>query len=153
MEFIVPVIVVGIFIVAIFIRAKINDKQRQERMRTNSCGDFKECKDRSFKRKRLICGVICSVLVIGTITSLCIIRERKLRRAFLSLENLTFDEMEFVRCTDNELIDTFDHENSKIICKTTNGDWTIRLVDGCEENLEYVYVRSFMDGYYYERVK
>jgi|GEM_PF-2894478 hypothetical protein len=120
-------------------------------MKTNYNGDLKECKNRSLKRKRLICIIICSVLIIGIITAFCIIRERKLRRAVLSIENLTFDGMEFVRCTDYELTNTFEH--SKVICKTTNGDWIITSVDGYEEDLEYVYARCFMDGYYYERVK
>ena len=79
------------------------------------------------------------------------IRENKLRRAILSVENLTFDNMEFVRCSDYELTNTF--EPSELICKTTDGEWSIFSIENYEADYEYVYARLTFYGYYYERIK
>lgn len=119
-------------------------------MITNSHKDFKK-KNRSFNAKRFICIIISAVLLIGIMTAFCIIREHKLRRAILTFENLTFDGMEFVPCTNYALTSSL--EPSKVICKTIDGEWRIKAVEGYEENLEYVYARLTFDGRFYERVK
>lgn len=106
---------------------------------------------RKMSTKKVIFIILSVVLIISIITGIAIYREHKLRRAVVSVEGLTFDEIEFVRCSDYELTDTF--EKTKIICKTTKGDWIIWSVEGYEESLEYVFANCFMDGYYYERVK
>lgn len=101
--------------------------------------------------KKAIVIILSVVLIIAIITGIALYRDHKLRRAVVSVEGLTFDGMEFVRCSDCELTNTF--KTSKIICKTTKGDWIIWSVEGYEESLEYVYANCFMDGYYYKKVK
>lgn len=101
-------------------------------------------------KKAAIKKIITVILLIMLAAGISLYKEHKLRRAFLGTEGLTFDGMLFERCTDYKLTSTF--EKSKIICKTTNGDWIIWSVDGYKENYEYVYARCFMDGYYYERI-
>lgn len=73
-----------------------------------------------------------------------------MRRAVVSFEGVSFDGMLFEPCTDYKFTSTLD--TSKIICKTTDGNWIIKSVEDYEENFEYVYARSFMDGHWYERV-
>lgn len=106
---------------------------------------------RKMPTRKVIVIILSVVLIISILTGRALYRDRKLRRAVISVENLTFDGMEFVKCTDYKFTSTF--EKSKIICKTTNGDWIIWSVEGYEESLEYVYANCFMDGYYYKKVK
>lgn len=106
---------------------------------------------RKMSTRKVIVIILSVVLIITIITGIALYREHKLRRAVVSFEGLTFDGMEFVRCSDSELTNTF--KTSKIICKTTKGDWIIWSVEGYEESLEYVYANCFMDGYYYAKVK
>lgn len=106
---------------------------------------------RKMSAKKVITIILSLVLITSMITGIVLYRDHKLRRAVLSVEGLTFDGMEFVRCSNYELTNTFN--KSKIICKTTKGDWIIWSVEGYEESLEYVYANCFMDGYYYEKVK
>lgn len=89
--------------------------------------------------------------VIGIVTAFIVVRENDMRRAAVSLDLLAFDGMEFVRCSDYQLID--DLEPSGVICKSTNGDWRIFSVKNYERSYEYVYARLTFDGYFYERLK
>ncbi|MBQ8180841.1 MAG: hypothetical protein IJ010_02555 [Ruminococcus sp.] len=102
-------------------------------------------------KKKVTLFILCICVVIGVFLIICIIRENKLRRASLSIENLTFDNMEFVRCNDYELTNNL--KISEIICKTTDGDWCIFSVENYEYDYEYVYVQLTCDGYFYERIK
>lgn len=101
--------------------------------------------------KEIIVIILLVVLTISIISSFALYREHKMRRAFVGVEGMTFDGMYFERCTDYALTNTL--KTSKLICKSDNGDWRIFSVEGYEKNLEYIYARSFMDGFYYERVK
>lgn len=74
-----------------------------------------------------------------------------MRRAVVSFEGVSFDGMLFEPCTDYAFTNELD--TSKIICKSKDGNWTIRAAKGYEKNLEYIRANSLIDGKWYERVK
>ncbi len=106
---------------------------------------------RKMQVKKAIAIILLIAIAVSIVSGFVLYREHKLRRASVSFEGISFDGMYFEVCTDYKLSSTF--EPTKIICKSTDGDWTIKAVEGYEENYEYVYLRSTFDGKFYERVE
>ena len=102
-------------------------------------------------KKKVFILLGCLITIVILLSVFYLVREKQLRRAVVSVENLTFDNMQFVRCSDYAFTSAL--EPSEVICKTTDGKWRISSVENYEDNYDYVYVRSVFDGYYYERVK